>query len=135
MPFGIGWHPYFVTVDQENFSLHFNADKKYLTNDNMIPDHSVPVEDSAYQVSELEVDNAFRLTSSVILFKGADREIKLVIPDRSYLQLYNPKSRDSFAIEPMSCIPDAFNNTIGLKTLRPGKSFNWQIDLHVTKRS
>ncbi|MBT8276726.1 MAG: aldose 1-epimerase [Bacteroidia bacterium] len=129
MPFGLGWHPYFVTDDQEKFSLHFEADKKYLTNANMIPDHSNPVNDSKFNPSNMEVDNAYRLTNSQILLRSHDRELKLIVPEQSYLQLYNPIDKRSFAVEPMSCVPDAFNNKIGLKTLSPGSVFKWNIQL------
>jgi aldose 1-epimerase len=34
-----------------------------------------------------------------------------------YLQIYTPEDRNSIAIEPMTCAPDAFNNGLGLITL------------------
>ena len=76
LPFGLGWHPYFVTENQDKTSLHFVSDKKYLTNENMIPDHSTPVNYSEMQLSDLEVDNAYRLASSEIALKGPGRILK-----------------------------------------------------------
>ncbi|MCW5518607.1 hypothetical protein J1N09_02060 [Aureitalea sp. L0-47] len=131
MPFGLGWHPYFVTPDQEKFSLHFEAEKKYLVNETMIPDHSAPVNHSKFKLSGLEVDNAYRLTNSEVILEGPNRELKLFVTEEGYIQLYNPIDKKSFAVEPMSCIPDAFNNKIGLKTLRPGVTFEWSIELEV----
>ena len=37
----------------------------------------------------------------------------------NYLQVYTPKTRQSIAIEPMSCAPDAFNSGKGLIRLKP----------------
>ena len=42
-----------------------------------------------------------------------------------YMQFYTPDTRDSIAIEPMSCAPDAFNNKDGLRILDPGESDSW----------
>lgn len=129
MPFGLGWHPYFVTSDQQNFKLHFEADKKYLVNKHMIPDHSIPVNDTIFDLPKLDVDNAYRLTNSEVVLQGPDRKLCFNLPESSYLQLYNPESRKSFAIEPMSCAPDVFNNKIGLYSLMPGHSFQWKLEL------
>jgi aldose 1-epimerase len=41
-------------------------------------------------------------------------------PDKyNYVQIYTPPSRSSIAIEPMTCMPDAFNNRQGLVVLEP----------------
>ncbi len=131
MPFGLGWHPYFVSEEQENFSIQFKTDKKYLTNETMIPDRSEMMKDMNLKLSELEIDNSFRLTGTEILLKGPDRLLKIVVPGGSFLQLFNPSEKDCIAIEPMSCIPNAFNNKIGLNELAPGTVFKWNIELKV----
>ena len=40
-----------------------------------------------------------------------------------YLQVYTPPGRESIAIEPMTCAPNAFNNGMGLIRLDPGEAF------------
>ena len=40
----------------------------------------------------------------------------------NFLQVFIPESRDSIAIEPMTCTADAFNNNIGLVVLAPNQS-------------
>jgi aldose 1-epimerase len=49
----------------------------------------------------------------------------------SYLQLYTPEDRKSIAIEPMSCIANAFNNGEGLKILEVAEEFKWEVKIEV----
>lgn len=42
----------------------------------------------------------------------------------NYLYAFIPETRDSISIEPLTCIPDAFNNKTGLIVLQPGQCFD-----------
>ncbi len=67
------------------------------------------------------LDHGFLLSEHETHFDGF-----VVFQDKSmnFLQIYTPEKRRSIAIEPMSCLADAFNNKIGLITLKPGKSIS-----------
>ena len=39
------------------------------------------------------------------------------------------------AIEPMTCVTDAFNNGIGLEVLDPGDRYLWNIEMKIRTKS
>lgn len=131
-PFGIGWHPYFITKSSDNPSIYFNSDRKYEVNEALIPFKAEKVTDPSYDLANVMVDNAFQLTDKNIKFSTDTYQLKMIVPDKNYLQLYTPPNRNSVAIEPMSCISNAFNNEIGLQTLKAGQEYSWSVELEIT---
>jgi aldose 1-epimerase len=130
-PFGVGWHPYFVTETQENTHINFNSDKKFEVNESMIPYKAEKVTESNFDLANIIVDNAFRLTDRTINLKADSYQLLIKVPEDSFLQLYTPPNRNSIAIEPMSCISNAFNNALGLKTLKKQEEFKWEIAITI----
>ena len=61
----------------------------------------------------------------MLVFRDPAAKLQLEIsPDKSYpyLQIYTPPQRESIAFENLSAAPDAFNNGMGLITLKKDQS-------------
>jgi aldose 1-epimerase len=137
IPVGIGWHPYFKADADTINELHLqfpaltvlDVDSKLIPTGNSKP---YSVFNQLKQISDTSLDHCFTLNTEdspiEILIQnpktGFGYKIRQETGKRrfNYLQVYTPPTRKSIAIEPMTCIPDAFNNKIGLVTLNPGKS-------------
>ncbi len=139
MPFGLGWHPYFSSLDHSvnNLSLKMPNVRMMEVDPGKIPtgnllDYSVFQE--AEEIGAEELDNCFvvqnhndpivelfypQLNKTLQLYFGKDDE------QNKYVQIYTPKDRNSIAIEPMTCAPNAFNNGLGLRILEPKQTFAW----------
>jgi aldose 1-epimerase len=135
-PFGMGWHPYFKSDNLESSSLTFSSDKQLVCDKNQIPksiqDHILK---TTFDIEDQFFDDTFKLLSENVKFKTEkyDLEMKLSETTDPFLQLFTPSSRNSIAIEPMSCSPDVFNTKNGLKVLQPGTTFHWQVALNLKK--
>ena len=134
-PFGIGWHPYFHTDNQKETKINFSSDTMYEVDEQMIPFRTKLEEFNEIKLERAEIDNAFQLKKPEVILLGPEYNLKLHVPESSYLQIFTPDHRRSVAIEPISCIADAFNNRIGLKVLQPGKKFGWPLSLKIEKFS
>lgn len=134
-PFGIGWHPYFHTDNQKETKINFSSDTMYEVDEQMIPFRTKLEEFNEIKLERAEIDNAFQLKKPEVILLGPEYNLKLHVPESSYLQIFTPDHRRSVAIEPISCIADAFNNRIGLKVLQPGKKFGWPLSLKIEKSS
>jgi aldose 1-epimerase len=135
IPVGDGWHPYFKTGSfMNNVYLKIPSNEIIALDQYMIPTGEInfsetyltsqPVGgtafDTCYKYPETEgkvfvdiYDPSSNLKFSIWQETGKDKY--------NYVQIYIPPSRNSIAVEPMSCIPDAFNNKSGLIILAPGK--------------
>jgi aldose 1-epimerase len=136
IPVGDGWHPYFQLKSNVN-DLIFSFPSKLIfeVNDRMIPtgkssDYTEFVKPK--QIKDTAFDTCFALDNkadkAVIIIEDPALHGGIKIWQETgaekfnYLQVYTPPTRKTLAIEPMTCIPDAFNNHIGLIKLKPGKS-------------
>jgi aldose 1-epimerase len=120
-PFGIGWHPY--------FTVRKKIDECKLR----IPALSIMETDPAKELipTGKHLPNTFGTnfknigteTFDTCFVDLVDQSVRFenieMYMDNSmkYLQIYTPEDRNSIAIEPMTCAPDAFNNGLGLITL------------------
>jgi len=129
-PYGIGWHPYFALTERTKSSLQLDAHIQYLTNDELICNAQKEVEITNLSLNQT-LDSAFALSSQNVTLQTESYRITLATPKKSYLQLYTPQDKDMVAIEPMSCIGNAFNSGIGKKILAPEESFTWQVELDI----
>lgn len=139
MPFGDGWHPYFKTgtlVDR--LQLILPECEEMEVDENLIPTGKTK---PYSRFNELETIGKTNFDTPFVIKTNPKEDtayVQLYDPDRdfqitlwqetgnnkyNYFQLYIPEDRQSIAIEPMTCAPDAFNNGIGLITLQPGESF------------
>ena len=136
-PFGYGWHPYFQMDNPiSNCYLQLPSSSLLLVDEHMIPTGKSEPFTSFVQpkkIAELLLDNCLQISQNESSVKLIDKDkkhcISLDISQFDYLQVYIPPERDSIAIEPQSCAPDAFNNGKGLGYLEVGDTriFSFQI--------
>jgi aldose 1-epimerase len=146
IPVGIGWHPYFKggTEKVDELMLQFPAKEVLEVDQKMIPtgkSQAYATFNQLKQIAGTRLDHCFVL-------KTENSPVEIIIRNPksgfgykiwmetgknkyNYLQIYTPLSRKSIAIEPMTCIPDAFNNKTGLNVLGAGKStsVSWGITI------
>ena len=84
-------------------------------------------ENPSGKIGDRSFDGCYALNGDLRLYNKRGLLIKMT--GFPYVQLYAPPSRTSIAIEPMTGIPDAFNNGIGLKKLAPGEKFQASYDV------
>ena len=135
LPFTVGWHPYFNSVDLESSEIQFSCAKKIKCNKNNI---SVGSErfDSKMPLSlrKRTFDDAFILEHPEVKFFTPEYDLVLNSSEKeSFLQLYTPTINNAIAIEPMTGVSDSFNNKIGLKELSPGQCYGieWQVNIKI----
>lgn len=133
-PFALGWHPYFKSTDLSNDKISFKTSKEVLCDENMIPVGKKSIEEfNNFKIGNTHFDTCYILNDNNINLKTQQYSAKLSIQSKNqqYLQLFTPNSRNCIAIEPMNCIPDAFNNGEGLSQLSPGCIFLYKINLTI----
>lgn len=130
-PYGVGMHPY-ITCDGElidDCKLTLPFDEVYTLTDRLTPDKLVPVDEmdfnflEAKEIGERFIDHCFAShdpthMKTVIL---ENKQLKVYCKTNApYVQLFTPEKlgRKCLAVEPMSCPANAFNNSIGLITLK-----------------
>jgi aldose 1-epimerase len=137
MPIGDGWHPYFCINKQDLNKMYLQIpSKKYLeVNENMIPTGEM-IKDKTFKklslIGDTTLDHCFILETieenAETILVDLESQTKLVVWQSTgegkynYLQLYTPNERNSIAMEPMTCAPDAFNNKMGLTILKPSET-------------
>lgn len=120
-PYGVGWHPYLMMGKQiDECMLYIPAHNEMVMREDLIPTgelRSNQFGDNPRMIGGTEFDTCFtNLTDDHVTFGNVELYFQRGI---GYIQLYTPGDRESLAIEPMSCAPDAFNNDLGLITLHP----------------
>ncbi len=146
IPVGQGWHPYFSlgTSSIDTLFLKIPGNSIFETDERGIPTKKKL---TFSKFSNLEVigssslDCCYEIQTNApfidtLLFNKRDN-IGLRLRQQTgecgcnYLQVFTPPARDSIALEPMSCAPDAFNNGYGLMHLQRGESlsFVWEVML------
>lgn len=136
IPVGDGWHPYFKTegkVDRLHIKIpawsRIEVDVQMIPTGKRIHDNYA----GSFQIGNKDFNMGFVLQKAggKALTELYDPELDLKIClwqetgkwKYNYLQVFIPPSIKSIAIEPMTCITDAFNNRIGLVVLEPRQSF------------
>ena len=134
IPICDGWHPYFTLSNSiNNCTLQIDSDTLMEFDATLIPTGK-EIKDKRFlspcSLKDVQLDNAFKLsqkkkTAVILKSKSASLEI---ISHKSYpfLQIYTPPHRKSIAIENISALPDAFNNKIGLTTIKPKESASFK---------
>jgi aldose 1-epimerase len=141
-PFGAGAHPYFAFAGArvDTIELCVGAQDYLEVDARSIPLGSRPVDGSEVDfrrpraIGTARLDHAFtRLERDAAgvacaLLRHEAGEIRLWLDSSfEFVQVYTgdtlpDRTRQSVALEPMSCAPDAFNNGQGLLVLGPGES-------------
>jgi aldose 1-epimerase len=146
IPIGDGWHPYFTTGSKvDNLKLQLPPNKQIELGNNMIPTGNYLPEklfESPTLIGNTQLDHCFELDATTerveTILTDGQKNISIVIwqqtGERGYkfLQAYTPPDRNSIAIEPMSCAPDAFNNKKGLIVLSPKESVEFCFGVYLT---
>ncbi len=133
IPFGLGWHPYFVCPDMQSSILQFNSTKEILCDTEMIPiDEKAVIISSPFKIEDLHFDTCFTLNDKKVSLQTDTYSIDMVVlnSENQFIQIFTPHSRDCIALEPMTCAPDAFNNQMGLLELKPSTSYTYSIKLN-----
>jgi len=130
-PFGIGWHPYFELENYEHCSVDFSAEKKYVNDEKMVPRDAEAYTEEEIHLVEAKLDSAYKLRLGRIVLNGPRYQLQMDVPEDCYLQLYTPDNRTTLAIEPMTCIADAFNNRVGLKQLAPSERYLFETSISI----
>ena len=137
MPLGDGWHPYFrFDGKADDWWLQLPSTDYLGTDERLLPTgeiHRLEHFSARECIGEQLFDTGFRLsqtpgTAKTLLLEpksGAALELwQETGPGKyNFLQVYIPPSRDSIALEPMTCAADAFNSGQGLIELAPGEGF------------
>ncbi len=146
MPMGDGWHPYFKTDKRVNrLMLRIPPCSRTVIDERMIPTGAVePFDDfrESRFIGDSQFDTGFQLPvrSGEAVTELFDPELDLKISvfqetgqgKYNFLQIYIPPSRNSIAIEPMTCNIDAFNNKQGLIILKPGETFTGRYGIRIS---
>lgn len=142
MPYGDGWHPYFKTGSKvDTIEAMFDTKEQFKVDASMIPTgETIPYNafKELKKLKETSFDDCFSVdnTQKIVKFtmKDTSTEVHFSVAFESeqypFVQIYTPPTRESIAIEPMTCIPDAFNNKKGLIELQPQekRSFSFSIE-------
>jgi len=145
IPIGDGWHPYFRFGKKINeLKLMLPSTKCIETSTDLIPTGKYIEYNrfvTASYIGDTVLDNCFELdpVDGVIetVLTDAENDVHIVLWQETnakgynYVHIYTPTDRESIAIEPSSCGPDAFNNGNGLIILEPNERihFTFGIDL------
>lgn len=133
-PFGFGWHHYMSLGERiDSYALSFPAECLLHVDDRSIPTgEEVPY--TAFNtmscIEKTVLDTCFSLQQNTDIRinlthaqKGRGVFLCFSSADFPYLQVYTPPHRNSIAIEPMTCPPDAFNNKKSLRIAKPHESY------------
>lgn len=147
IPVGIGWHPYFKMGTPVNIvDLQLPPCKMIEIDHRMLPTGQLLDYDyfsTKKLIQKAVLDNGFYLDdqtqpSEVVLSNqlGTLRYWQETGTGKfNFLQVYTPASRESIAIEPMTCNIDAFNNGDGLQILAPESFIEASCGVVFTKNS
>ena len=138
IPIGDGWHPYFRVKGRiDDLLLRIPSTQQIEVDSRMIPTGGLkPFEkfSSLSKIGDETIDAGFRLRKGQGLARtellDQEHDLKITVWQETgemkynYVQIFSPPSRDSIAIEPMTCNINAFNNGEGLIVLRPKSIFN-----------
>ncbi len=157
-PIAIGWHPYMnlPSGDRRQVRIHIPADKLAEVDgyDNVFPTGKLlPVAGTRFDLTAPGgvplADNFFDDNWSHILWQDHSATVKVIDPAAHYgvdieglspqiktIQMYAPPTSQFVAIEHQFNFADPFGKEwgsmdTGMVTLKPGKSTNWHVRLHV----
>lgn len=124
MPYGEGWHPYFCLGDKvDSLEMRTPVVDAVLVNDLSIPTgERRPFTDFAdfKAIGDRFIDNCWAIredaprVETILRNKRLNAELRVWQQNGPrafrYIQTYTPGDRQSVAIEPMTCEPDALNH-------------------------
>ncbi len=123
MPAGIGLHPYFAILPGTR--LRLNAARVWLTDDVQIPSEAVPVDrfgDWAAGASISDagfIDHSYEQWDGLATLDRGDHVVRLTADGARDLHLFHPEGERFCCLEPVSHLPDAFNQPGAMFDLLP----------------
>lgn len=133
IPVADGWHPYFKIGEKvDDLIMQLNTNEMVVFDETLIPTGALtPYEKfkGPKHIENTELDNCFVVADIqnpvVGTFINENARLKIEISNIEnypYFQIYTPPHRQSIAFENLSAPPDAFNNKMGLKMLKPNET-------------
>lgn len=126
-PAGLGWHPYIAR--RPGAQLAFKASARWDTGADELPAHQVPVDGLDAACDELALNHCFDGWSGAAQVSDGVMQVE-VASDLPRLLVSTPAGKDFLAVEPVSHVPDAFNQgesgalARGMRVLGPGESMS-----------
>jgi len=123
MPAGIGLHPYFAIPPGTR--LRLNAARVWLTDDVQIPSEAVDASyfgDWAAKASISDagfIDYSYEQWDGIATLDRGDHVVRLTADGARDLHLFHPEGERFCCLEPVSHLPDAFNQPGGVFDLLP----------------
>ena len=128
MPVTMGTHPFFrVDGPLSDWNLSLRSKGKLVRDENLIPTGEITQEDPSGKLDEKVYDDCFSFEGSITLSNS--RGLRIEPHGFPYVQIYTHPDRKSIAIEPVTGAPNAFNNGMGLKVLKPGEELSAYYDV------
>lgn len=139
MPFGFGWHPYFLVDKPKQVKLKLPKVEKVEVNEILIPTGKV----SAFSTFEaFALIDGHQMDSCLKLKRKAFRNRSFLDSGRfklevwqsdafPFIQVFTPEDQKAFAIEPMTCTIDALNNDEGFIILDGGGTWNGEFGVKI----
>lgn len=128
IPVGMGWHPYFkLKENPSDYAIKIPAIASFYTREDYIntgerrpfnkENQFLPLTDFSFNVFELRGEKEEEKT----ILRNHSDAMDVVLTCRGYpfTQLYVVDGK-AIAIEPVTCIGNAFNHGVGLRVLPPG---------------
>lgn len=132
-PFSLGWHPYFLSKDLYESTIHFQDNPNQLLSREQIESNRNNLTNkSPLSLKGLTLDNNYHLETNEVKFSTPEYNLSITsTSEKNFLQLYTPNQPNIIAVEPMTGPPNNFRNKIDLQILNPGKKYNvkWNIEI------
>jgi aldose 1-epimerase len=144
-PIGAGWHPYFRLDDTiDSLDLEIPKSDRIELDSRMIPildGKLIKSYEYSGSINKNRFDDCFRINisgaRSSVKLRDTIENVALSIWQETgenrlnYFQVYTPNSRQSIAIEPMTCNINAFNSLDGLTILEPGEAITTRSGVNI----
>jgi len=135
-PFGLGWHPYFLSKKLKESEMNFSSETEFVCNEFMIPiDSKKRAMHNPFRINEDFYYTTYKLSDNKVNFITEKYKMEMDVNNNiieNYLQIYTPEDRGSLAIEVMTCPPNGFNNKKGFLELAPNETFNCSFNLNIS---
>jgi aldose 1-epimerase len=145
IPVSDGWHPYFKTGTKiDELFIKIPSTLSIAVDERMIPTGKF-LENKKFlkseNITDEKFDTCFKISdeegTATIELIDKKKNLKLIVWQETgknkynFVQIYTPPSRECIAIEPMTSMPDAFNNKNGLIILEPNKKMNFTFGVKI----
>ena len=133
VPAGLGWHPYFVKRSQSQLS--FDAAGRWEMDAAKLPTSFSANGGLNVSGTALDVDNCYDDWAGTVHLRDQVMDVRITSALKR-LVLYTTLARDSIAIEPVSHVNNAMNQSnpsaLGVQLLQPGQSYaaSMTVEMH-----